>query len=127
LSLVRLAVGQHTFAVRATDAAGNVGPAATASWSIIRAQPDLALSAFSAYSITVTNRGTATASANVLTITLLGTFTVPVLAPGASATIRWTICRTGTYSAIVDRTNVVVESDEKNNTASRVSSCAVVQ
>ena len=127
MSYVRLAVGQHTFSVRATDAAGNVGPAATASWSITRALPDLAISAFSSFSITVTNRGTATAAANVLTITLVGTFTVPALAPGASTTIRWTICRTGTYSAIVDRTNVVVESDEKNNTASRVNSCQVIQ
>jgi RNA polymerase sigma factor (sigma-70 family) len=127
VSLVRLAVGQHTFAVRATDAAGNVGPAATGSWSIIRALPDLALSGFSAYSITVTNRGTATASTNVLTITLVGTFTVPALAPGASTTLRWTTCRTGTYSAIVDRTNVVGESDEKNNTSSRVNSCQVIQ
>ncbi len=125
-SYSRLAVGQHTFSVRATDAVGNVGPTASASWVITRPLPDLAITAFSASSITITNRGSATSIANVLTITLVGTFTVPALSAGASTTIRWTICRTGTYSAIVDRTNVVTESDERNNTATRVSTCQVV-
>lgn len=59
----------------------------------------------------------------MLTIALVGTFTVPALAPGASATFTWSTCRRGTYSAIVDRTGVVAESDESNNTASRVSTC----
>jgi subtilase family serine protease len=102
-----------------------VGEPATASWTIVRALPDLLITAFFANSITVTNRGTATAPANVLTITLVGTFTVPSLAPGASITFRWTTCQNGTYTAIVDRTNVVTESDEKNNTASRVNTCTI--
>jgi hypothetical protein len=52
------------------------------------------------------------------------TFTVPNLAAGASATFNWGACGVGTYVAIVDRTNVVAESDETNNTASpRNSSC----
>jgi hypothetical protein len=125
VSYGRLAAGPHTFSVRATDAAGNVGEPATASWTIVRALPDLLITAFFANSITVTNRGTATAPANVLTITLVGTFTVPSLAPGASITFRWTTCQNGTYTAIVDRTNVVTESDEKNNTASRVNTCTI--
>jgi hypothetical protein len=126
VSYSRLTAGQHAFSVRATDAAGNVGAAASTSWTITRPLPDLAISAFSAYSITITNRGAATAAANVLTITLVGTFTVPALAPGASTTIRWTICRNGTYTAIVDRNNTVVEADEKNNSASRTNTCQVV-
>jgi len=120
-----LALGPHTFAVRGRDAAGNVGLPATASWTIVTAPlPDLAVSTFGPFSITVVNRGTAAATArSVLTITLVGTFTVPALAPGASATFNWSTCRRGTYTAIVDRTNVVAESDESNNTASRLSAC----
>jgi RNA polymerase sigma factor (sigma-70 family) len=122
---LKLATGQHTFSVRATDGAGNVGAVAVSSWTITRPLPDLAISAFSSFSITIANRGAATAPASVLTITLVGTFTVPSLAPGASTTVRWTICRTGTYTAVVDRTNVVAESDEKNNTASRANTCPI--
>ncbi len=121
---VRLAAGQHGFVVRATDAAGNTGQA-TFSWTITQPLPDLAITAFTANSITITNRGTATSAANVLTITLVSTFTVPSLRPGASVTLTWSICRNGTYSAIVDRTNVVAESDEKNNTASRFNQCPI--
>jgi RNA polymerase sigma factor (sigma-70 family) len=124
-SYSKLAAGQHTLSVRATDAAGNVGGPTTTSWTITNPLPDLVIAAFSTSSITVTNRGAATASASVLTITLVGTFTVPSLAPGASTTIRWTSCRAGTYTAIVDRTNVVSESDERNNTASRANTCQV--
>ena len=49
--------------------------------------------------------------------------------PGAGPPARpldhvpWSTCRRGTYSAIVDRTNVVAESDETNNTATRRSTC----
>ena len=38
-------------------------------------------------------------------------------------TFSWSTCRVGTYSAIVDRTNAVVESDENNDRASRVNTC----
>ena len=50
------------------------------------------------------------------------TFTVPNLAAGASATFNWGACGIGTYVAIVDRTNLVAESNETNNTASRPNS-----
>jgi CARDB/Sigma-70 region 2 len=121
-----LGVGTHTFAVRGRDPAGNRGPPATFGWSIVAPPPplpDLYVASFTKNTITVRNRGNAAAGTSVLTITLVGTFTVPALAPGASATFSWSTCRAGTYSAIVDRTNVVVESDEKNNTASRANTC----
>lgn len=61
---------------------------------------------------------------SVLEVTLVGQrFTVPSLAPGASATFTWSICRVGTYTAIADQTQVVVESDETNNTATRQNTC----
>jgi hypothetical protein len=118
-----LGAGQHTFAVRGRDAAGNTSEPANASWSIVTPLPDLVVGAFSKFSITVVNRGTATAAPSVLTITFVGTFTVPALAPGAAATFNWSICRVGTYAAIVDRTAVVAESNESNNTAARPNTC----
>ena len=120
-----LPLGAHTFAVRGRDAAGNVGEPAGASWTIVPpALPDLAIASFAPFSITVVNRGAAPATARaVLTITFVGTFTVPALAAGASATFNWSTCRRGTYTAIVDRTGLVAESDESNNTASRLSTC----
>jgi subtilase family serine protease len=48
---------------------------------------------------------------------------VPTLPPGGAVTFSWSICRVGTYSAIVDRTQTVAESDEANNTAARRNSC----
>jgi hypothetical protein len=122
-SYASLAPGPHTFAVRGRDAAGNVGEPATASWSVVPPLPDLAIGALSRFSVTVVNRGTAAAVPSVLTITLVGTFTVPALAPGAAATFSWSTCRVGTYSAIADRTGVVAESDESNNTAARRNAC----
>jgi hypothetical protein len=118
-----LAVGSHTFAVRATDRAGNTGGAATHHWSVFELLPDLNVAAFARNTITVANRGAATAGPSTLTVTLVGTFTVPSLAPGAAATFSWSTCRAGVYSAIVDRTNAVRESDEANNTASRRNTC----
>jgi hypothetical protein len=110
--------------VTATDAAGNLSQPATASWTIVAPLPDLVVSSLTKYAIIVTNQGTAAATVpSVLTITLIGTFTVPSLAPGASATFGWSICRVGAYSAIVDRTGVVAESDEGNNTAARTNTC----
>jgi RNA polymerase sigma factor (sigma-70 family) len=123
LSYQSLAFGSHTFAVRATDQAGNVGQAQTRAWTILAPLPDLVITAFGRNSITVTNRGTATAGSSVLTITLVGTFTVPSLRPGASVTLSWSTCRVGAYTAIVDRTNVVAESNESNNTATRSNTC----
>ena len=119
-----LAVDSHTFSVQATDQAGNTGEPATASWTIVPLLPDLYVSAFKSYSITVANRGNAPAPRSVLTVTYVGTFTVPGLPPGGSMTFTWSTCRTATYTAIVDRTKVVTESDESNNTASRDNVCA---
>ena len=119
-----LAVGAHQVSITATDAAGNVGAAATASWTVVAPLPDLRIGSLTRNAIVVTNGGTAAAAVpSVLTITLVGTFTVPALAPGASVTLTWSICRVGTYSAILDRTGVVAESDETNNRASLVSTC----
>jgi RNA polymerase sigma factor (sigma-70 family) len=120
-----LAQGAHSFAVRGRDAAGNVGGPAAASWTIVPPPlPDLAVASFGQSSITVVNRGTAAATArSTLTITLVGTFTVPALAPGGSSTFSWSTCRAGVYTAILDRTEAVAESDETNNTASRRNTC----
>jgi hypothetical protein len=115
--------GSHSFSVRATDKAGNTSEPATRAWTIETPLPDLVVSAFSRFSITVTNRGNARAGASVLTITNVGTFQVPSLPPGGSATFSWSTCRVVTYSAVVDRTQAVTESDESNNTASLRNSC----
>jgi RNA polymerase sigma factor (sigma-70 family) len=124
-----LSVGTHSFAVRARDAAGNTGQPAMFGWSIVAPPPppppqlpDLYVASFTKTTIIVRNGGNAAADArSILRITvgstLLGTFTVPALAPGATATFTFA-CRIGTYLATVDQTNVVAESDEKNNTAS---------
>ncbi len=118
-----LVTGSHSFSVRATDKAGNTGAAATRTWTTVPALPDLVVSAFSRFSITVTNRGNARAAASVLTITYIGAFSVPGLPPGGSATFSWSTCRFAIYVAIVDRTQVVAESDESNNTASLRNTC----
>lgn len=118
-----LGVGEHTFAVRATDSAGNVGPQATHRWTVFEPLPDLVVTAFGPSTIVVSNRGTAAAGPSTLTITFVGSFTVPGLAPGASATFAWSTCRNAVYSAVVDRTNAVRETDETNNTATRRNTC----
>lgn len=118
-----LAPGSHTFSVRATDQAGNTSSPATRSWTISAPLPDLVISSFSRFSITVANRGKATAGASVLTITSVGTFRVPSLAPGASATFQWSTCTVTTYVAVADRGGAVAESDESNNTASYTNTC----
>jgi RNA polymerase sigma factor (sigma-70 family) len=118
-----LAPGSHSFAVRATDKAGNTSQPATRSWTVAAPLPDLVVSAFSRFSITVSNRGNGLAGASVLTITNVGTFSVPSLPPGGSATFSWSTCRIATYVAVVDRTQAVRESDESNNTASLKNAC----
>ena len=60
---------------------------------------------------------------SVLTITNVGTFQVPTLPPGGSATFSWSTCKVAVYLAVVDRTQAVVESDESNNTASLRNTC----
>ena len=123
-----LGVGTHSFAVRGRDPAGNVGQPATFGWSIVAPPPppppplpDLNVASLTKTTIIVRNSGNAAAGVSILRITvgsaLLGTFTVPALAPGATATFAFA-CRVGTYVATVDQTNVVAESNETNNTAS---------
>jgi RNA polymerase sigma factor (sigma-70 family) len=118
-----LAPGSHSFSVRATDKAGNTSQPVTRSWTITAPLPDLVVASFSRFSITVTNQGKGQAGPSVLTITYVGTFSVPSLPPGGSATFSWSTCRITTYSAVVDRTNAVAESDESNNTASLKNTC----
>ena len=94
-----LAVAAHSFAVRGRDAAGNVGQPATHAWSVVappRPLPDLVVASFTKNTIVIANRGNAAAGSSILTITLVGTFTVPALQPGAVATFNWSICRVGT-------------------------------
>ena len=126
-----LGVGAHSFGVRGRDSAGNVGQPASFGWSIVAPPPppppplpDLYVASFTKNTIVIRNGGNAAAgSSSVLTISVVGlTFTVPNLAAGASATFNWAACGIGTYVAIVDRTNLVAESNETNNTASRPNS-----
>jgi RNA polymerase sigma factor (sigma-70 family) len=124
-----LAPGAHAFSVRATDTAGNTGPPATHAWTIVPPPPpppplpDLVVSALSRTGFSVTNIGTAAAGPFVVSVTLIGTFTIPGLAPGQTVTRTWSICRTGTITAIADRGAAVAESDERNNTRSIVNTC----
>jgi hypothetical protein len=118
-----LAPGGHTFAVRATDPAGNTGPSATHSWTVAQPLPDLVVSALTETSFTVTNAGAAPAGAFVVSVTLIGTFTFAGLPPGQSATRTWSACRRGTLTAIADRGAAVAESNEDNNSRSLVSDC----
>jgi hypothetical protein len=118
-----LVPGTHNFAVRATDAAGNTGPAATHVWTIAPALPDLVVTSLTRTGFTVTNAGTAPAGPFVVSVTLIGTFTIPGLAPGQSVTRTWSVCRTGTLTAIADRGGNVTESNESNNSRSIASTC----
>ena len=122
-----LAVGPHTFAVRATDAAGNTGPAAQQAWTVTQAfvvvLPDLVIASLTKSSVIVQNVGNGTAGPSTLTITLVGTFSIESLAPGQTTTRTWSTCRAGTLTARADRTDAVSESNESNNTASLASTC----
>ena len=118
-----LSPGGHTFAVRATDTAGNTGNAATHSWTVARPLPDLVISALGETGFTVTNTGSAAAGPFVVTVTLIGTFTFSGLAPGQSAARTWSACRVGTLLVAADRGRTVAESNEENNTRSLVSDC----
>ncbi len=122
-----LDIGPHTFAVRATDAAGNTGPAAQHAWTVNQALvlvlPDLVIASLTKNGVVVKNMGNGTAAASILTVTLIGTFSIESLAPGQSTTRSWSTCRAGTLTAHADRTDVVSESNESNNVASLTSTC----
>ena len=114
-------VDDHSLAVRATDAAGNVGAPAVARWTVVPSLPDL-VAVLANGSVTVTNRGEGAAGSSIVLVQGVGSFTVPALAPGQSATRTYT-CKSGTITAIADETQLVAEADEGNNTATRVVTC----
>jgi RNA polymerase sigma factor (sigma-70 family) len=116
--------GAHSFAVTATDTAGNASAAATHAWTVAPPPlPDLVVSALTPSGFVVTNQGSAPAGPFVVSVTLIGTFTVPGLAAGATVNRGWSICRTGVITAIADRGAAVVESDETNNSRSLRNTC----
>ena len=119
-----LGPGAHSFAVRATDAAGNVSQPATHAWTIAPPPaPDLVISQLTENSFVVTNIGNAPAGAFVVSVTLVGNFTFGGLAPGQSQTRTWSTCRRGTITAIADRGGTVAESNEGNNSRTITSDC----
>ena len=120
-TLTDAGVDEHSLAVRATDRAGNQGPPATASWTVVAPLPDM-VATLTNTSVTVRNTGEAAANASLVTVAGVGTFSIPSLGPGQSVTRTYT-CRTGTITATADYTKVVAESNEDNNTATRVASC----
>ncbi len=117
-----LAAGAHSFAVRATDEAGNTSAPATHAWQVAEPRPDLVITSLTERGFTVANTGTVPAGSFVLTVTLVGSFTFAGLGAGEEATRTWT-CRRGTLDAIADRSDTVAESDEANNRRSLGSSC----
>ncbi len=114
-------VDDHTFAVRATDAAGNTGPAALARWTVVSPLPDLIVT-LTDTSVTVRNVGQGPAGQSFVTVLGVGTFSIPPLAPGQAIT-RTYACVRGTITATADYSKVVAESNEENNTATRRVSC----
>lgn len=117
-----LAPGKHAFVVRAADQAGNTGEAAH-SWTIVPPPlPDLVVSALGNRGVTVKNVGTAAAGQTILSVVGAGTFTVSGLAPGQSVSFRWA-CKAGTLKATADAGKQVAESDETNNTLTKVTNC----
>ena len=111
-------VDDHSLAVRATDAAGNTGLPATATWTVVAPLPDL-VATLTPTSVTVRNTGEGPAGASLVTVVGVGTFPIPALAPGQAVT-RTYACRSGTITATADYARVVTESNEDNNTATRV-------
>ena len=114
-------VDDHSFAVRATDSAGNLGPTVSFTWSVIAPLPDL-IAVLTDTTVTVRNVGDASAGASLVTVVGIGTFTIQALGPGQSATRSFT-CRRGTITATADYSKLVPESNEDNNTATNVASC----
>jgi RNA polymerase sigma factor (sigma-70 family) len=114
-------VDDHSLAVRASDAAGNVGAPAVARWTVLPSLPDL-VAVLANASVTVRNVGEAAAESSIVLVQGVGSFTIPGLGPGQSATRSYT-CKSGTIVAIADETRLVTESDEGNNTVTRAVTC----
>jgi hypothetical protein len=114
-------VDDHTFAVRATDAAGNTGGAALARWTVAAPLPDLVVT-LTDTSVTVRNVGQGPAGQSLVTVLGVGTFPIPQLAPGQAVT-RTYACVKGTITATADYSRVVAESNEDNNTTTRRVAC----
>ena len=72
--------------------------------------------------VTVRNAGEGPAGPSLVTVPGIGTFTIAALPPGQSATRTFT-CVRGTRTATADYAKVVAESNEENNTDTRVASC----
>lgn len=87
-------------------------------------KPDLVISAMDysasdAYYFTVTNQGAGAAGAFTVNVPGEGSFAIPGLAPGASATRTFRMaCKVATEQAIADSLGQVDESNESNNTRS---------
>ena len=111
----------HTFAVRATDAAGNTGESALARWTVVAPLPDL-VAVLTDTTVTVRNAGEGPAGPSLVTVPGVGTFTIAALPPGQSATRTFT-CVRGSHTATADYAKAVAESNEENNTDTRVASC----
>lgn len=120
-TIADVGVDDHTFAVRATDPAGNTGAAALARWTVVVPLPDLVVT-LTDTSVTVRNVGEGPAGASLVSVPGVGTFPVPSLAPGQAST-RTYACVRGTISATADYSRIVSESNEENNTTSRRVSC----
>ena len=77
-----------------------------------RAMSPLCLRAF----FTVTNQGAGAAGPFTVTVTGEGSFAIPGLAAGASATRTFrTICKNGAQEAFADALAQIAETDETNN------------
>jgi RNA polymerase sigma factor (sigma-70 family) len=145
-----LALGLHSFALRAVDGAGNGSPPVTWGWLVeapaVAATeeeppatteeppaieppppdlPDLVITRLTSSSVTVTNVGSASAGPfSVHLPSWIGDFYVTAgLAPGASASRSWTACAPGTIDAVADGRAEVAESNERNNSASTPAPC----
>ena len=92
-------------------------------------KPDLVISMGAeppplSYFFTVKNQGTGAAKPFTVSVSGHGTFTIPGLAPGASATRTYkTTCQNVVDTAIADSLGEVAETDETNNNATLQDAC----
>lgn len=83
--------------------------------------PDLVIDSLSTFSFTVANIGKGSAGDFVVNVSgVIGPldFKISGLAPGQKAQMTWKTCKPGTITATADSTNLIKETDEKNNTRS---------